>query len=317
MSYSDPSSTPPDARARTSHGRALRDALFAALLVACGGLLFTSQDAVERLTPTVLRWERVQFDDLLLTSFLAVAVATWFAWRRWRDSALQLRALQRSEAEKARYVQRLEELSAQLLDTEERERERLSHVLHDEVGQTLYACRLQLDRLAPRIAEREAQALLSEAQALTSAAMEQTRDLTTELSPPILHDLGLCEAIDWLLSRLTTRYGVRAHCVPGADWQRIPRRWHAPVFHSVKELLVNVGKHAGASSVEVTAAAHGEHDVCVRVVDDGHGFDTSVQNAKGFGLFSIERRMACMGAELRIESSPAAGTAATLRIVAS
>jgi signal transduction histidine kinase len=291
-----------------------RDALIAALLVVSGGVLFTALDAGEHVTAATLRFERVQLDELLLTSFLAVAAATWFALRRWRESARQLWALRQSEADKARYVERLEQLSGELLDAEERERERLSHVLHDEVGQTLYACRLQLDRLGARIAEPDAQRMLHDAHALASDAMEQTRELTTELSPPVLHDLGLREAIEWLLGRMHARYGLSARCLAGGDWERIPRRFHAPVYHSVRELLVNAGKHAQASAVEVSAAARGEREVCVRVADDGRGFDPSAPSKKGFGLFSIERRMACMGAELRIESSPEAGTAATLRI---
>jgi signal transduction histidine kinase len=304
-------STTSTAKATT---RAGRDALIAGALVACGGLLFTTLDAVEHLTAAVLRFERVQLDDLMLTSFLAVAVATWFAFRRWRESAHQLHALQVSEADKARYVRRLEELSAELLDAEERERARLAHVLHDEVGQTLYACRLQLERLKTRVQDAPAQEMLEQAHALASDAMEQTRELTSDLSPPILHDLGLREAIEWLLSRVHTRYGLRARCIDGDDWDCIPQRFHAPVYHSVRELLVNAAKHARASVVDVSAAARGDRDVCVRVADDGQGFDPSVPSAKGFGLFSIERRMACMGAELRIESSPRSGTAATLWI---
>jgi signal transduction histidine kinase len=294
--------------------RAGRDALLASALVVCGGVLFTTLDAVEHLTAAVLRFERVQLDDLMLTSSLAVAAATWFALRRWRESVRQLRALQQSEGEKARYVSKLEELSAALLDAEERERERLSHVLHDEVGQTLYACRLQLERAGERAVDAESRAMLEEARLLASAAMEQTRELTTELSPPILSDLGLREAVEWLLGRMHARYGLRARCLPGGDWERIPQRFHSPVFHSVRELLVNAGKHAGAGMVEVSVASHGPAEVCVRVADDGRGFDPGRAGCKGFGLFSIERRMACMGAELRIESAHGRGTSAALWI---
>jgi signal transduction histidine kinase len=235
----------------------------------------------------------------------------WFALRRLQDSTRQLRALQRSEAEKARYVDRLEELSAQLLQTEQRERARLAEVLHDSVGQTLYACRLQLDRVGGRIADAETQRLLGEARELASAAMAHTRDLTTDLSPPILHDLGLTEAVEWLLQRLNERFEMGARLLPGEGWERIPQRWHAPVFLSVQELLVNAGKHAAATRVEVSAQAGRDGQVRVRVLDDGRGFAGGASTA-GFGLLSIERRMVGMGAELQIESSPRVGTAATL-----
>jgi signal transduction histidine kinase len=62
----------------------------------------------------------------------------------------------------------------------------------------------------------------------------------------VLHDLGLAEAIEWPVRRNRERLGVCARSEPGADWQRIPRAWHAAVFHSVSELLANAAKHAAA-----------------------------------------------------------------------
>jgi signal transduction histidine kinase len=298
--------------------RALRDALVAGAVVLSGGFIFVELDAVESVTSLLRRFERLELDDLLLTSALAVAAATWFALRRLQDSRRQLRELQASEADKARYVARLEELSAQLLETEQRERSRLADALHDSVGQTLYACGLALDRLGPRLRDREAERLLASARDLTDSAIAHTRDLTADLSPPILHDLGLCEAIEWLLGRLHQRFELRAKLVPGEGWDRIPQSWHEPVFHSVRELLVNAGKHAGARHVEVSAVVSERGQIEVRVADDGRGFVAPSHGQRGtqpgFGLLSIERRMACLGAALEIESAPSSGTRACLRL---
>jgi signal transduction histidine kinase len=292
--------------------RELRDACAAVVVVGLGGLCFVAFDSAERITSWLLSWERLEFDDLLLTSFLALTATGWFAWRRWRDAARALAAQRASELEKARYVARLEELSAQLVETEQRERARIAELLHDEVGQTLYACRLQLERAAHRVQEGEARALLDRANELASAAMASTRELTVDLSPPVLNDLGLSEAIEWLVRRTESRFGLRARLVPGGAWRRIPDPWHAALFQSLSELLTNAAKHAGADEVEVSAFEEdGRIEICVR--DDGRGFPARPAEP-GFGLFSVERRMAWLGAELVVESFPGSGTLAALRL---
>jgi signal transduction histidine kinase len=296
--------------------RARRDALLAGAAVACGALLFPSFDVFERVSPALLRFESMQLDDLLLTSFLAVAAASWFAHRRWQESSRQLAALRRSEQENARYVQRLEELSAQLVQTEQRERERLAEALHDEVSQTLYACRLELDALTALLPRPPARRRAVAASALVSHAMDQARRLTADLSPPILHDLGLPSAIEWLLPRLQARHGLALRFDAGPAWARIPHRCHAAVFQSVQELVVNACKHAGARNAVVSAALDGELTVRVEVRDDGHGFDRARSGSDGFGLFSIERRMAHLHGRLDIRSQPGCGTTATLTLPA-
>ncbi|HEY2735219.1 MAG TPA: histidine kinase, partial [Polyangiales bacterium] len=195
--------------------RALGDVLLALGLVAISGLLFIGLDMSERLELVLLRWESLQLDDLLLTSIVAVVALTWFALRRWADAVRELRARQASEADKTRYLARLEELSAELVETEGRERARIAELLHDDVGQTLYACLLQLERLDQRLgADAASRELLDGARELAAAAMTHTRELTVDLSPPLLHDLGLAEAIEWLLRRNQVRIGLSARFEP-------------------------------------------------------------------------------------------------------
>lgn len=294
---------------------AARDALLAAGVVLLGAGLFTHFDMVERLLPTLLRFEHVQLDDLLLGAGLAVAASGWFAWRRYRESQRQLAALRASEREKARYVERLEELSAALLATEERERERLAELLHDEVCQTLYACRLKLDALSPELGAAETERRVAEARALAGEALDQTRALTAELHPPVLHDLGLLEAIEWLLPRLEQRFETTARVRRTAAFAAIPRGVHGPLFRSLSELLVNACKHSAATEITISAelAAHGE--IRIEVADNGRGFDHS-RRGTGFGLLGVERRMACLRGALELRSAPERGTIATLRLSA-
>jgi signal transduction histidine kinase len=296
---------------------AARDAVVAAIIVVLGGVLCVYLDTAERISASVLRWESIELDDLLLTSCLAICASTWFAVRRWREARRSLLVERQSELEKAAYVVRLEELSAQLLWAEQAERTRIAELLHDEVGQTLYACRLQLERAQQRTADSELGSLLAEAHTLAGDAMANTRDLSTHLSPPVLHDLGLADAVEWLLQRTEQRFGVKTSFEASAAWQAVHERLHDPVFQSVRELVSNAVKHAQASTLSVSAALCDDGQVQIRVQDDGHGFAHEPGQQRGFGLFSIERRLSCLGARLDIQSSREHGTLAALQLPAS
>lgn len=304
----------PSLEDRTWRDRSLRDLIAAAVLVVAGGCLFVTIDAYERLIPVALHWESAQVDDLVLTLVLAVAAAGWFSLRRWRDSVAQLEALRANANERAFYLQRLEQLSSQLLRAEQHERDRLAEVLHDHIGQTLYGCQLKLKLLAGATRDLDAAALVAQASELTATAMAHARDLSIQLSPPELHDLGLAEALEALMPRLCDRYGIALQFTPGQAWEQVPERYRAPVFHSVNELVLNAAKHGRASRVELRAALDGAGRVRVTVTDDGRGFDSRAGRGTGFGLFSIERRMACMNGAFEIESSAGLGTTAILLV---
>jgi signal transduction histidine kinase len=291
--------------------RAARDALLAVGVTAVGGLLFTAFDVAERGAPAVNRGEVYELDDLLLTLALALVAALWFAFRRSSESRSQLHALRLSERQRAEYLQRLEDLSNELLLSEAQARQKLAATLHDRVGQPLYAARLRIE-LAAASTGCAVDEALSEAHALVTEAMAVSKDLSVELSPPILHDLGLREAVRWLLQRLQARYGFEGRFEDGPDWDTVPQHLHEALFASVSELLTNAGKHARARSVSVALARLSDAALAVTVRDDGIGFTPATAGRKGFGLFSIERRLACMDGSLGVHSTPSAGTVAVL-----
>jgi two-component system CheB/CheR fusion protein len=301
-------------RQLSTRERAIRDGWLALAVVLLGALCFTQFDAAEQITHAFKRWESFQLDDLVLGSGLAVLAAGWFAWRRWRDAIRELHAREASERDKARYVQQLEQLSTQLLETEQTQRAHIAGLLHDEIGQTLFACKLQIETARARSGDAEMSRQLAAAFDLASSAMERTRDLTVDLCPPVLRDLGLGEALEWLVERSRDRWQLQARIVPGCAWERVPNAWREPVFQSVNELLANAAKHSKATAVEVSAitSRDGRMRVCVR--DNGCGFERSAQPRKGFGLFSIERRMAFLGGQLSVQSAKGAGTSAVLEL---
>jgi two-component system CheB/CheR fusion protein len=301
-------------RQPSTRERAIRDGWLALAVVLLGALCFTQFDTAEQITRALRRGEHFQLDDLVLGSGLAVLAAGWFAWRRWRDAIRELHAREASERDKARYVQQLEQLSTQLLESEQTQRARLAGLLHDEIGQTLYACKLQIETARTRSGDAEMSRQLAAAFDLASSAMERTRDLTVDLCPPVLRDLGLGEALEWLVERSRERWQLAARVVPGCEWERVPNAWREPVFQSVNELLANAAKHAQATEVEVSAMTSRDGRMCVCVRDNGCGFERSARQRRGFGLFSIERRMAFLGGRLSVQSAKGAGTSAMLEL---
>ena len=272
---------------------------------------------VERLLPTLLRFEHVQLDELLLSAGLAVTASSWFAWRRWRESAASAGGAARERArEGALRGAARGALGRAAARPRSASATRLAELLHDEVGQTLYACQLKLDALAPALdSPHSPRASIDEARALADAALDQTRALTSELSPPVLHDLGLLsrDRVAAAAARAALRTD-RARARHEPAFAAVPPGLHVPVFRSVSELLVNACKHAGASEITLSAERDASGEIRIAVADNGRGFDPEPSRDPGFGLLSVERRMACLHGALELQSSPGHGTTATLRL---
>lgn len=306
---------PQQSRAVSDVSRARRDLIAGAAILAIVGSLFAAFEAGERVASFTARFEHAELDELLLGLVLAVVLAAWFALRRYREAHASLTALRAIEAVQRGYVERLEQLSTELLAAEERERERIAALVHDELGQPLYACRLRLSLLEKLVPEGPGRAMCGELDALTGEALERARALSWSLRPPALAELGVAEALEVILAALTQRYGMPIALEPSPAFDAIAERARGPVFHSVKELVLNAVKHAEATRIAVRAHAQADGRIEVHVDDDGKGLDAAERaNRRGFGLFSIERRMACLGATLTLASAPGGGTRAVLRL---
>jgi signal transduction histidine kinase len=292
--------------------RARTDLIASLIVLALASAAFAAFDAVERIASFTARFEHAELDELLLGLVLAVVLAAWFAARRWSESRAGLQALRASERVQQSYVMRLEQLSSELLLAEERERNRVASLVHDELGQPLYACRLRLSLLHKLVPEGAAKAMCGELDALTREALERARDLALNLSPPALTELGLCEALAALSASLERRYGVPIALEPSPAFAAIPTGARAALFHSVKELVLNAVKHAEPQRIAIGAQAVAGA-IELHVEDEGCGFEASARAQRaGFGLFSIERRMACLGGVLELQSRLGRGTRAIL-----
>ncbi len=204
---------------------------------------------------------------------------------------------------------RLRILSRALLEGQEAERSQLARELHDEVGQALTAATLNLDAL--RAGENATDEKVDEALDVVKRALNQVRDLSLDLHPSILDDLGLAAALRWYLGRQAERSGIEV----SVDASRLDRRLPKPVetacFRICQEAVTNVIKHAHASRVAVSIGVE-DGKVRMTVADDGRGFDVEEAHERtrrqpSLGLIGMEERATLLGGSLEVASRPGEG----------
>ena len=150
--------------------------------------------------------------------------------------------------------------------------------------------------------------------ALVGEAVRETRELTWELSPPVLYQLGLEAALEWLGESFEERHGIAFRFEREGERRDLGDERRFLVFAAVRELLLNVVKHAGADGASVRLRWL-ELGVEVEVRDDGKGFEAAApapDESRSFGLFSIQERFDDLGGSVAIRSAPGDGTTVTL-----
>lgn len=219
-----------------------------------------------------------------------------------------------SEARIAAYQKNLQQMAFAATVAEEQQRRALAAELHDNVGQALALALLRFKSALPAASGAVAKEL-AEGIRLVDAALRDTRELTFELSPPVLYDLGLPAAVGWLGEQLERRHHLRVRVRHEEPWERLGDDVERLAFRSVRELLTNVVKHAMTGEVTVTLRRDGAH-LGVVVHDDGAGFDPAELEgrARSFGLFSVREQVQHVGGTFALESAPGRGTRVTLHL---
>jgi PAS domain S-box-containing protein len=212
----------------------------------------------------------------------------------------------RSEHEVRLYQMRLRSLMADLLVTEEHERRILSVDLHDGLSQTIALTQIKLSALRGCVDAKQQKAV-DVIRDLVEQANRTARSISFELSPPILHDLGLEPAVQWLAENIHERYGLQVVLEDDGQPKPADEMTRVILFRSIRELLINAAKHAQAQRVRVSLKR--EQDQLDAVVeDDGVGMTPDLGIVEGSGLLSIQERLRHVGGSMRIDSQPGRGT---------
>jgi len=201
---------------------------------------------------------------------------------------------------------------------EERERHRLATALHDQVGQSLVFSKLKLDELRTSDSSGELADALDEVCCSLGQVIQETRVLTFDLSSPILYELGFEAAVaEWLTDEIRERHGIETEFDDDGRQKPLDDDIRALLFRNVRELLINVVKHAQAHKVKVNVRRGGE-EICGSVEDNGVGFDPAEARAMAaksdkFGLFSIRERLEQLGGLIEIDSEPGRGSRISMK----
>jgi len=229
---------------------------------------------------------------------------------REANEDLERKVLERT-AELALRAAKLRALAGELTLAEQRERRRLAKVLHDHLQQLLVCAKLRLSQLA-RVRSDGVPRAVSEIEAILGEAIDASRSLTAELSPAILHERGLPEALLWLARWMETKHELQVQISVDEGIPQLTEDLRVLLFESVRELLFNVVKHAGVAVASVRVLRNAGNEISIEVSDAGPGFDPrelppAGAMGGGFGLFSIRERLELMGGVLEIDSAPGRG----------
>jgi signal transduction histidine kinase len=213
----------------------------------------------------------------------------------------------------------LRALAAELTTAEERERRALAQDLHDNLGQLLAAIKIKLSMRDPCLnIPCPHRSLFEELEVLVDEVNKAARMLTLGLKPPILCTQDLRSTFEWLAEDIERKFGIAVRIHGDEELGVIDDTVRTIVFRAVRELLVNVAKHAGVAAADITCLADGQR-LTVAVSDLGSGFlqeevERAVPGIHGFGLHSTRERLSLIGGQMEIDSIPGEGTMVTLSV---
>jgi signal transduction histidine kinase len=240
------------------------------------------------------------------------------------DHYLLVRAIQyaierkKLETRMIQYQKQLRTLASELSLAEERERRRIATELHDHIGQNLAISKIKLGLIREATSSTKFAGPLEEIYKLIDQTIRFTRSLTFELSPPVLYEFGFEAAVEWLAERVQDQYNIQVTIENDQKPKPLNDDVRVLLFQAVRELLINVVKHAQSKRALIRITRHG-HNINVLVEDYGKGFDASSTDASavnpgGFGLFNIRERLKHFGGNVVIDSAPGQGTRITLTV---
>jgi len=213
----------------------------------------------------------------------------------------------------------LEILSAQIVETEEKERSRLARELHDQVGQNLALLGFNLNQIKDQY-QKKREIDLNQVDKTHNILLEVTgsiRDVMNDLRPSILDDYGLQAALHWSLDKFSDRTGVKTSLSGVKLTPRLERNKELTLFRITQEALTNITQHSGATRVQVSLTSS-KNEVVLTIEDNGIGFDSlalrSHEDGRGWGLVNMTERVGLIQGSLEIQSAPRSGTKLIIRV---
>jgi PAS domain S-box-containing protein len=262
--------------------------------------------------------EQVNYEDDQISGAYEIS-AFQTAPRRMAVLFRDITERRRAEAKVMDYQNQLRGLVSQLTLSEERERKNLAVELHDGICQSLAIAKLKVDEQLVKPDVDVVQPLLQDLQTTLIGIIEEARSLTNNLGTPMLQQVGLQAALErWLDTEIAAKHGIMIKVVDKGVSKLLHEDTKALLFRAVRELAINVVKHAQAKSLTVILETR-SGELFLEITDDGKGFRRTSQserevNQGGYGLFSIHERITYIGGSMTVDSAPDKGARILLRV---
>lgn len=209
---------------------------------------------------------------------------------------------------------------SQIIDAQEKERTRISRELHDELGQALTAIKYNLEIVERDLPENllGVRERLKEVEILSGQLLGQLRQLSHDLRPPMLDDLGLVPTLRWYIENYGKRLKIQTHYEAIGFREKLNAEIETALYRVIQEALTNIAKHAQADEVDIRLNRV-DSAITVTVTDNGVGFDPQdilnmdIQK-RGFGIMGMQERVSSLGGRIDILSRPAVGTQVAIEI---
>ncbi len=210
------------------------------------------------------------------------------------------------------HQEKLRSLAEELVRTEEHQRREIAAGLHDKIIQMLIFSNIKLEQLSGNGQSKSNGKIITDVQQIINETIQELRTMTFKISPPVLYELGLVSALEWLLEQFEKQHGIRCFFEDDRQDKPVSDCVRNMLFRCVNELLNNIFRHANAENVRIRVLRQGEH-IIIEVEDDGRGFDpdknaVDMQTGSGFGLFNIQERITWLQGGLNLISKIGEGT---------
>ena len=210
--------------------------------------------------------------------------------------------------------------ASQIINAQEQERKRIARELHDETSQVLTSLLISLAVLEKSIATQEARDRIADTRRLAHQTLRAIRNLSIDLRPSALDDLGLLPALRWYVKEYQQKCSIEVEFLATGFKDRLPAEMETALYRIVQESLTNTARHANARKVHVTLKEDAEA-VYATITDDGRGFDVEAvlktpaqELGLGLGLAGMHERAVLLDGSLTIKSSPGHGTTVAVHI---
>jgi PAS domain S-box-containing protein len=230
--------------------------------------------------------------------------------------AVGIQGTARDITDRKRAQKALRIYSQRLIEAQEAERQSVARELHDEVGQVLTAVKINLHSIQNTCKTRECMPRIEEGLGIVEEALGHVRELSFNLRPALLDDLGLTAALRWYLDRYAQRTGMQTELLSDFDDERLPRELETACFRIAQEALTNIARHAQATKASIRFE-RSNGTLLLTVADNGVGFDVNgfdQHGASALGLRGMMERAQAIGGAIAMHSRPAKGTEIQARL---